>query len=493
MSAAAPIRKVLTFFVGGEQFAVTASDVLEIHRPPRLTRVPNGPPSLLGIGSLRGMPAPVISLARLLGRTERPGPDSRLLLVEGAQAIGLAVDKVGTLTGMPVDRLESDGRREGFGRLYQLDDQSVRALDLDALLKKEFAAIGHAASQPVAAPAAPQAQAQARRAERAFLAFELAGQAYALPIGEVEETLPLPPAMATLAQSAEAVLGVVTVRDRLLPIVSLRTLLGLPPEHKQSDRVVVARIGAARIGLAVDRLRSILRVPEDSIDAAPAVLNRGAGEAQVQSICRLAGNKGLVAILSGERLFRDETVAHILADGRHEGDAMSMAIKDGTTTGTGAERFLIFRLGAEEYGLPLDAVDEVMRLPEQITRLPNAPDFIEGIVTLRGKVIPVIDQRVRFASALDGTQARPRIVVTTVEGRKAGFIVDSAAEITDLAADRITATSDLAAEAGRLFSRVASLDDGKRLILLIEPKELLDRAERDVLARLETSMDAPQA
>ena len=487
MSAAAPIRKVLTFFVGGEQFAVTASDILEIHRPPRLTRVPNGPPSLLGIGSLRGMPAPVISLARLLGRTEHPGPDSRLLLVDGAQAIGLAVDKVGTLTGMPVDQLESDGRREGFGRLYQLDDQSVRALDLDALLKTEFAA-----SRPVSGPSIPPQsvapQVQARHAERAFLAFDLAGQAYALPIGEVEEALPLPPTMADLAQSAEAVLGVVTLRDRLLPIVSLRKLLGLPVEHRPSDRVVVARIGTARIGLAVDRLRSILRVPEESIDAAPAVLNRGAGEAQVQSICRLAGNKGLVAILSGERLFRDETVAHILADGRQEGGAMTI-----TTTDEGAERFLIFRLGAEEYGLPLDAVDEVMRLPKQITRLPNAPDFIEGIVTLRGKVIPVIDQRVRFASAADGTQARPRIVVTTVEGRKAGFIVDSAAEITDLAADSITATSELAAEAGRLFSRVASLENGKRLILLIEPKELLDRAERDVLARLETSMDPPQA
>jgi len=487
LSAAAPIRKVLTFFVGGEQFAVTASDILEIHRPPRLTRVPNGPPSLLGIGSLRGMPAPVISLARLLGRTEHPGPDSRLLLVDGAQAIGLAVDKVGTLTGMPVDQLESDGRREGFGRLYQLDDQSVRALDLDALLKTEFAA-----SRPVSGPSIPPhsvaPQVQARHAERAFLAFDLAGQAYALPIGEVEEALPLPPTMADLAQSAEAVLGVVTLRDRLLPIVSLRKLLGLPVEHRPSDRVVVARIGTARIGLAVDRLRSILRVPEESIDAAPAVLNRGAGEAQVQSICRLAGNKGLVAILSGERLFRDETVAHILADGRQEGGAMTI-----TTTDEGAERFLIFRLGAEEYGLPLDAVDEVMRLPKQITRLPNAPDFIEGIVTLRGKVIPVIDQRVRFASAADGTQARPRIVVTTVEGRKAGFIVDSAAEITDLAADSITATSELAAEAGRLFSRVASLENGKRLILLIEPKELLDRAERDVLARLETSMDPPQA
>ena len=490
MSAVAPSRKFLTFFVGGEQFAVQASDVLEIHRPPRLTRIPNGPPSLLGIGSLRGMPAPVISLARLLGRPGggEGGPDARLLLVDGVQAVGLAVDKVGSLQSIATGTSEVEGRREGFGRLYRIDEKGVRTLDLDALLKSEFAHLGHARQTAAPAPAAPQVRAETRRAERAFLSFDLAGQAYALPVGEVEEMLALPGSMANLAQSADAVLGVVALRDRLLPVVSLRRLLGLPAEHKPSDRVVVARIGTARIGLAVDRLRSILRVAEETIDAAPAVLNRGAGEAQVQSICRLQDNRGLVAILSAERLFRDETVAHILADGQDESGDMTQILAEGAL-----ERFLIFRLGAEEYGLPLAAVDEVVRLPEQMTRLPNAPDFIEGIVTLRGKVIPVIDQRMRFASAAGELERRPRIVVTTVEGRKAGFIVDSAAEILALGADSITTTSELAAEAGRLFSRVASLDGGKRLILLIDPKELLDRAEHDSLARLESTMETSRA
>jgi len=489
LSAPAPTEKVLTFFIGDEQFAVTATDVLEIHRPPRLTRVPNGPPSLLGIGSLRGMPAPVISLARLLGRAERDSPHARLLLIDGGQAIGLAVDRVGALTVVPTEQIHAERRREGFGRLYHLDDQSVRALDLDTLLKTEFAARRQA--DKAAASATPSGPAQApdaaRDTEIPFLAFELAGQSYALPIGEIEEALTLPAALASVAQSDQAVLGVTTLRDRLLPVVSLRILLGLPAVHQPSNRVVVARIGDARIGLAVDTLRSILRVPQNSIDPAPAVLNRGEGEAQVQAICRLAGNKGLVAILSAERLFRDDKIAHILADGQDEGVAMSGATK------TKAERFLIFRLGAEEYGLPLDAVDEVIRLPAQMTRVPNAPDFVEGIVIQRGRVIPVIDQRIRFASQSAGQEHRPRIIVTAVEGRRAGFIVDAAAEILALDSDTLSATPDLAAEAGRLFSRVASLQAGKRLILLIEPKELLDRTERDFLARLETSIDAGQA
>ena len=59
-------------------------------------------------------------------------------------------------------------------------------------------------------------------------------------------------------------------------------------------------------------------------------------------------------------------------------------------------QFLVFRLGAEEFGLPIAAVDEVAAAPEKITRLPKTPKFLEGVVNLRGDVLPVIDQRRRF-------------------------------------------------------------------------------------------------
>lgn len=475
MTTAAPDARFLTFFVGKERFAVNAADVLEIFRPPPLTRVPNGPPSLMGIGSLRGLPAPVISLARLLGRHDPIAADFRLLLIDAGQAVGLAVDRIGSLTQLP-DGAAADGR------LYLIDDEDVRPLDLDALLKRDFSA------RPVQAlRRATQSGADvetAPRRELSFLTFALAGQLYALPIEEVAGAVALPPSLTVMAQSDETVLGIATVQNRLLPIVSLRLLLGLPPEQPKGAKVVVARIGGASIGLAVDRLQAILRVPEETIDPAPAVLNRGAGEAQVRSICRLPGNKGLVAILSSERLFREAAVARILAERQEGSGTMKAADKEG-----GAERFLIFRLDEEEYGLPLDAVEEVVRLPSQLTRVPNAPSFVQGVMPLRGKAIPVIDQRVRFASGSSGSEdTRPRIIVTSIEGRKAGFIVDAAAEIIAIAPDSISATPELAAEAGRLFSRVASLDGGKRLILLIEPREMLEKAERDLLARLDASL-----
>ncbi|MEI9982965.1 MAG: hypothetical protein WDN69_06970 [Aliidongia sp.] len=86
------------------------------------------------------------------------------------------------------------------------------------------------------------------------------------------------------------------------------------------------RIGDALVGLVADRIRSVLRAPDSAIGPVPAVLNRGAGEAQIDSIYRAEGGGRLISILSPEHLFQDETTARILADGRQR-RAESMARK----------------------------------------------------------------------------------------------------------------------------------------------------------------------
>jgi purine-binding chemotaxis protein CheW len=480
-SRAPASAKYLTFFVGEDKFAASAADVVEIFRRPRLTRVPGAPTSLLGIAGLRGAPAPVVSLARLLGREDQPGPASRLLLLAGRSPIGLAVDRVEAMTEIAAAP-EPSGAGQARGRLYLVEGSALRVLDLEALLGRDFRTAQKAKAKRVeGASAAEEARAEPTLA---LLGFDLAGQAYALPLDQVVEVLALPAEMAVIAESDQAALGVITLREQLLPVVSARRLLGLPAEHAVGGRVIVTRIGEVSVGLAVDRLRMILRAPESALDPAPAVLNRGQGEAKVETICRTAG--GLVAVLSPERLFRDEKVAQILADGRKEGASMDAETHDREST----RRFLVFRIGAEEFGLPLDAVEEVASLPERLTRVPKAPAFVEGVMNLRGKVTPIIDQRVRFAGGADGGSGRPRVLVTMVDGRQAGFIVDAVSEILPLAESQIEATPELTADAGRLFSRIATLDHGARLILLIEPKELLERAERDLLAALETSQTA---
>ena len=141
----------------------------------------------------------------------------------------------------------------------------------------------------------------------------------------------------------------------------------------------------------------------------------------------------------------------------------------------------MFRLGDDEFGLPIEAVDEVARVPDQITRLPRTPKFLEGVVNLRGEVLPVVDQRRRFdMPALDERAAR-RLVVVRTERHKAGLIVDSVSEVLRCPADEIEPAPNLSNETVKLVHGVVNLEQAGRIVLLLDPAELLTRAERGLL------------
>ncbi len=460
---------VLTFRVGSRRLAVDAAEVAEVVRQPRVTRVPHAPPGLAGVTSIRGEVAPVIALARLLdGEDAVWSKRGRLVVLRGSPPLGLAVDEV---TGLAQGSAEP-------GRLLLTDRGETRVLALDTLLETQFAGLTR---DRTARPSATRAATETAAAslEVALLGFLLAGQPYALPLEQVREVVALPTALAALPRTDAAMLGVMDLRGDLLPIVSTRVLLGLPGEMPEaSARVVVAAIGASRVGLVVDQLTSILRAPESAIGPVPRVLNRAAGEAQIDAMLRTPTG-GLVSVLSPERLFRDESVVQILEDGRHTG-----AQRTAMTESRAAHRFLIFGLGEERYGLPIEAVQEVTTLPDTLTRLPRAPAFVAGVMNLRGAPLPVVDQRQRFGLPAATTGGRPRVVVTRIGETLVGFAVDSVSEILEATDDSLAQTPELGADAQRLFDRVARLETEGRMVLLVNPQELLDRAEADMLADL---------
>ncbi len=144
-------------------------------------------------------------------------------------------------------------------------------------------------------------------------------------------------------------------------------------------------------------------------------------------------------------------------------------------------RFLVFRLDADEFALPIDAVDEVARVPEQITRLPKTPKFLEGVVNLRGEVLPVVDQRRRFDMPPATATAGRRLIVVRSAHHRAGLIVDSVSEVLRCMPDQIKQSPDLTGDALGLVHSIINLEDSGRIVLLLDPSELLTRTERNLL------------
>jgi purine-binding chemotaxis protein CheW len=139
-----------------------------------------------------------------------------------------------------------------------------------------------------------------------------------------------------------------------------------------------------------------------------------------------------------------------------------------------------FRIGRETFGLPIAMVREIVRVPE-ITSVPNAPDYIEGVINLRGRIIPVVDLRKRFGEKVIETSKRNRIVVVELEGRCIGLIVNSASEVIKIPPSDIEAPHSVFQE-GELnyITGVGKLRG--RLVMMLDLSKILQRGE---LRRLE--------
>jgi purine-binding chemotaxis protein CheW len=464
-------RTLLTFRVADRHLAVDPARVAEVVRHPVVTRVPHAPPGLSGVASVRGRIVPVVALGRLMGLAETTASRERLIILDGAHPVGLAVDEVtGLETGTGDRFLTEEG---GF----------VSTARLDALLDSSFSAFRRGGAASRAAPQPMRAPSQERTAEIALLAFALADQPYALPLETVREVIATPSDLTKLPRTDAAMLGVANVRGHLTPVVSARVLLGLPYEPLGPDsRVVITVVGGSSVGVAVDRVSEILRAPADSIGAVPGLLNRAAGEARVAAMLR-PSQGGLVAVLDPERLFAEESMAQVLEDASAATDPEDAA---GAAT---FRRFLIFSLKDETYGVDIAAVEEVVALPPNLARLPKAPPYVLGVMSWRGQALPIIDQRRRFDLGDAAPNRSARVMVMRLEGLAAGFVVDSVTQIRAVPTAQLRPTPELAQEASRLFDHVADTEDGDGVILLVNPRELLDRAEADLLASL--TNDAP--
>ncbi len=494
-------ESLLVFQLAGESFALRLAGVAEIIRLPGLAQMPLVPPSLLGLANLRGTVLPVISLRVLLQLPDTEANEqTRVIVMRGDAAVGFVVDRVNHLLALAAHQIEHDDAGAGAtdpalldGTIKGSEGQStIKLLNPSRLVSGQFARLGVSTTRTEsrATVAVNNASVAPVRTLVSLLSFYLGDQEYALPLDRVREIIPLPDHIPALPRPETAVLGVITLRDRLLPLVSLRALLGMAADGVGGPRgkVVVLSLGNGAVGVVVDATREILRVDPDIIDAAPALLTRGEGDAEIASICRLEGGRRLMALLSPDRLFRSELVRRILAEQASTGETGPQSEANAMID----EQFIIFRLGDQDYGLPIVAVSEIARRPDHITRLPKAPPFVDGVMNLRGSVVAIIDLRRRFDLNTTEHAGSQRILTVAIGAVVAGFLVDSVSEIMKVQIDAIQPAPELSPDQMRLISRVINLEAKGRMVLLVDPAQLLDQVEAEVLAKFKpTELDVP--
>lgn len=133
-----------------------------------------------------------------------------------------------------------------------------------------------------------------------------------------------------------------------------------------------------------------------------------------------------------------------------------------------------FHIGEEEFGLDILRVQEIIRV-QDLTRVPNSPPFVDGVINLRGKVIPVVALRKRFGLEAHAHDKQTRIVVIEVKGAVLGFIVDSVSEVLRIPAETIAPPPRLGKVEREYVSGVGKLDN--RLLILLDVDRLMHESE----------------
>lgn len=156
---------------------------------------------------------------------------------------------------------------------------------------------------------------------------------------------------------------------------------------------------------------------------------------------------------------------------------------------SGQNQLVTFRLGSETYGVPISRVREVLHF-RPVTRIPQAPEFVEGVIQVRDHVIPVVDMRRRLRIDADATRAR-RIIVLDLP-RPLGIVVDDISRVFRLEEESFEELPEaVAGEGGGCISRLAKTDDG--LVIIIAPERVLARSEAEELAGFAARLDRESA
>jgi len=334
-----------------------------------------------------------------------------------------------------------------------------------------------------AAQAQVQSQEEDSSDELQLVSFSVEGQEYAIAIEDVQEIVQVPETVIHVPHSESHVLGVMTLRNRLLPLVRLRRIFGLADsELDEKSRIVVLTLKGISVGVVVDAVSEVLRVSKSGVDALPALLAREGNLAEVTAICRLDNGKRLVSIMTARNLFDHSAIKEALntvneseLETRTEANEVDDNLDDD-------EQVVVFRLEKEEFGVPIASVQEIVRVPEELVRVPQAPSFVEGVINLRGTVLPVIDLRLRLGLKQVERTDRQRIMVFLIGDVRTGFIVDQVAEVLKIPKSAIEPAPQLSAEQSRLLSRMANLEKQKRMVQLLDPPHLMGKNELVALA-----------
>jgi len=436
-------EQLVSFHVSGEEYAFNIESVREILRVRNITPVPNVPDYVRGLFTIRDQLMPVIDLRKLLGLPDLSEERINTINeIEYEHRKWLETLKHSLETGIPFEGAVNP-KKCSYGKWLEHYNTSSEEIQTAIKMLKKPHALVHASAEK---------------------------------------------AINLCKSSKEEALKCYEDETRVLMETVLKGFANLKKSIEKNitedQRVLVVMAGTFMVGYLVDSVNEVSRISKSVIDEAPEIALTQKRE--LKGVAKLEGGERLIMIIDETSLLSQETQEVIGQTVASDSDTDEVAEPDEKPLAEqrmDEEQLVTFSVGNEEYGVRIMEVQEINRL-EGITSVPRAPFFIDGVTNLRGSVIPVVNIRKLFGLEEKEMDDRTRIIIADISGNKTGLRVDQVNEVLRILKSDIEYTPSIISSNvdNKFIDGVCKLDDGRRMVLLIDINMILNKDEMKLLA-----------
>ncbi len=476
--------RYVTFNVGEEIFGVDIMCVESIIPLQDVTTVPRTPEYFLGIINLRGEVISIVDMRKRFGLgSQEPTADTRVVVIlTNGILIGMIVDRINAIESLvpgsiqaapPLAALEQKKFISGSFKLAsnkillilfheKLIDEKNFIIDQDIKFNQEVI----------------ETQIEKKEdwvREIPLVSFKIGKEHYTIESGHVEEIIFLPEVTA-VPDMDDIVEGIFYLRESVVPIIRLGERIGLGPVRATEDSQVIilkSSLFGIKIGLIVDDISEIFFIKEDELVNAPININKTQSEhlKGVFKYKREAENL-IIMLLNLEKLFSEED-----QDRLKELDQISKQEEQEKREIETAMGILEFMIAEERYAIRVAQTNEIIRNTVTVP-VPKSPQFIKGIINLRGDVISIVDLSLLVDKKRRELTKDGRILIVNSENETAGLMVEKVIGIRKVMLSSFEPPSDLLKQKGNIFIEgIGKMEDSGEIVVLMDIETTLLQAQ----------------
>jgi len=468
------LKQVLVFNIGDNPYCLDSSRIEQILTVPSITSLPMVHTIVRGLCSITGSVTSIFDLSSIISDSnmavDTKDNRSRVLTVYDDNGVLLSFLVENVVNNIIIDEsIEFDNQNsssELTDGVIKVDDALIQIISFEKLLLY----ISKLYSEPKMYNITQKQEESEHEVKadnsRPYLIFAMGNEEFALNTNMVREIILRTDKITRIADSNAEIMGLITLRGEIILGVDFRMFFHTKGFETNHNRFIIVDLDGITLGLLVDKIIDIKSVDIDNIEDMPEKYKDDRILGVIQK-----NEDDIISVIDDETI---HNLAKSLKSYERDKDNLDDKVNEDNY------RLIPFKLLKQEYAFDVDDIDEIINLTD-VTKIPNTPSFVLGIVNIRGTIIPIISliDKLNLNGLLKYT-SNSKILISTVDGIQVGFIVDEVTGIIDIDNSNITNNE----EESELFPEIIILNKGKRIILKINLSKILESSSLSSLESL---------